>query len=86
MCISIQEQMKDHSTITELIKNVKSTQKKYIKSGYDSKIKKELDSYQEQLLDIPIYSIYLKNLELVNERIEFVKDSLNDYFYHLLNK
>jgi len=85
-CIELKMLMKDNSTITELVKKIKDTQKKYIKSNYDSSIKKELDSYKKELESIPIYSIYSQNLEVVNEKIEYVKDYLNNYFNKLLNE
>lgn len=84
-CIELKESMKDNTDITERINKIKTLQKKYIKSNYDEKIKEELDIINKELLDIPIYSIYNYNLEKVNIMIEFVKDSLNDYFYNLLN-
>ena len=40
----------------------------------------------EELFNIPIYKIYLDNLEVVNQKIDYVKDSLNDYFYKLFNE
>lgn len=84
-CIELKEQMSNNSNITDLVKKIKDTQKKYIKSNYDSKIKNELDSLNKQLEEIPIYSIYSQNLEVVNEKIEYVKGYLNDYFNKLLN-
>lgn len=84
-CLELKDKMKDNSTITDLVKKIKDTQKKYIRSGYDSKIKEELDLMNDKLESIPIYSIYYKNLEIVNERIEYVKDYLNQYFDKLLN-
>lgn len=86
MCITLQDKMKDNDEISDLIEKVKDTQKKYIRSNYSDKIKKELDNYQERLENIPIYQIYLSNLKVVNEKIEIVKDILNDYFYNLLNE
>ena len=85
-CIELKKQMKDNSTITELVKKIKDTQKKYIKSGYDSKIKEELDLMNNKPESIPIYNIYSNNLEIVNEKIEYVKDYLNQYFDKLLNE
>ena len=85
LCISLKKEMDSNDEIKELINKVKELQKKYIKSGYDEKIKKELDIVNDDLLQIPIYSIYNDNLAIVNERIEYVKDSLNDYFYKLFN-
>lgn len=85
-CIRIQEQMNSNKELVSLIKKVKLLQKKYINSNYDSIIKKELDDLNDKLINIPIYNIYLSNLEKVNFKIEYIKDSLNDYFYKLLNE
>lgn len=84
-CIKLKEQMADNEEITSLIENIKKTQKKYIRSEYDSKVKEELDSYQKQLMEIPIYHIYNDSLEKVNDMIELVKDTLNQYFDSVLN-
>ena len=58
----------------------------YVRSNYDSEVKKELDALEERLEEIPIYVIYLENLMKVNEMIDMVRDSLNDYFCELFNK
>ncbi len=85
-CISLKKQMADNEEIMNLIDKVKKTQKEYIKSGYDKDIKNKLDSYNEELLSIPLYHTYNQSLEKVNEMINTVKEYLNDYFYKLLNK
>ena len=86
MCIKIQEKMKDNFELKEFIENIKNKQKEYIKSGYSSTIKKELDQLEEQLEEIPIYSFYQQNLKIVNEKIDFVKEYLNQYFNSILNE
>ena len=85
-CINLKEQMSNNKEISELIEKIKVLQKKYIKSNYDKKIKEELDKLEENLNNIPIYNIYNKNLEVVNDKINYVKDCLNDYFYKLFNE
>ncbi len=85
-CILYKDKMSSNSEINDLVKKLKILQKKYVKSNYDSSIKKELDDVSSRLNNIPIYNMYLTNLEKVNYKIEYVKDSLNDYFYNLLNK
>ena len=72
--------------MTELINEIKSLQKKYIRSNYDSDIKSVLDKKNSELLEIPIYVIYNEHLDRVNYMIDYVKNSLNDYFDKLLNK
>ena len=86
LCISLKEKMGNNKEIKSLVDTVKDLQKIYVISNYDDSIKKELDSINKRLEEIPIYNIYLTNLEKVNEKIDFVKDSLNDYFYKLLNE
>ena len=84
-CLSLKEKMSHNDEIMNLIQKVKDTQKKYIRSDCSEKVKKELDSYQEQLMNIPIYHMYNDSLEKVNEMISYVKDTFNDYFYQILN-
>ena len=84
-CISLKEKMKENQEIMTLIEDVKKLQKKYIRSQYDSSVKEELDSCIKRLSEIPIYHAYQESLEKVNDKICYVKESMNDYFFHLLN-
>lgn len=84
--IDIKKKMDSNEELKKKINDIKLLQKKYVKSNYDSSIKKDLDKLNDELLEVPIYKIYLDNLSVVNEKIEYVKDSLNDYFYNLFNK
>ncbi|MBR3145880.1 MAG: YlbF family regulator [Bacilli bacterium] len=84
-CIELKEKMKSNDEINSLVKEIKLKQKKYIRSN-DSNILRELNELEERLNCIPIYHVYTKNLEKVNDYINYVKDELNDYFDKLLNK
>lgn len=84
--IDIKKKMDSNEELKKKINDIKLLQKKYVKSNYDSSVKKDLDKLNDELLEVPIYRIYLDNLSVVNEKIEYVKDSLNDYFYNLFNK
>lgn len=84
-CLEIKEKMSKNKEIVDILSRIKVLQKKYVRSNYDKSIKEELDKLEEKLNSIPIYNIYLQNLEVVNEKIDYVKDSMNDYFYHLFN-
>ena len=84
-CLSLKEKMKDNEEIQTLVADVKKYQKKYVQSGYDSKIKETLDDLEKRLSEIPIYVVYLENLSKVNEEIDYIRDSLNDYFDDLFN-
>lgn len=84
--IDIKKKMDSNEELKKKINDIKLLQKKYVKSNYDSFVKKDLDKLNDELLEVPIYRIYLENLSVVNEKIEYVKDSLNDYFYNLFNK
>ena len=83
-CIKLKKEMDSNEEITSIVKEIKKLQKKYINTN-DSNIKKELDELENKLEEIPIYHIYLENLEKVNNMINYVKDELNDYFDKLLN-
>ena len=85
-CMSFKEQMKDNEEIMHLVNEIKKTQKQYIRSNYDETIQEKLNQLEKELNEIPIYHMYLDNLSKVNEMIDYVKDSLNDYFYQLFNK
>lgn len=85
-CIQLKEQMNSNPEICTLISKVKILQKKYIRSQQDASIKEQLDTAIKRLNQIPIYSIYNQNLEIVNSMISFVNDEINDYFYKKLNE
>lgn len=84
-CITLQKQMDENEEITHSIQMIKKLQKQYIRSN-DPSVKEKLDQENQKLLEIPIYAIYLENLEKVNEKISYVKDSINDYFDQLIKQ
>ena len=83
-CIKLKKEMDSNEEITSIVKEIKKLQKKYVNTN-DSNVKRELDELENKLEEIPIYHIYLENLEKVNYMINYVKDELNDYFDKLLN-
>ena len=84
--IKLRKQMDDNDELKSLIREVKSLQKQYIKSGYDDKIKATLEEKVSMLENIPIYNMYNRSLVRVNEMIDYVRDSFNEYFFSLLNE
>ncbi len=82
-CLSIRDKMRQDEEICSYIERIKKLQKKVVQSNYDDSCFKELNEVQKELEMIPIYQIYLQNLEEVNQMIEVMKDSLNEYFDHL---
>lgn len=84
-CIELKDKMSKNEELINLIEQVKSKQKQYIKSNFDEAIKVELKLLEDRLNEIPIYVIYMQNLEIVNEKINLVKDELNRYFFEILN-
>ena len=85
-CIELKDRMSKNINITDKINKIKKLQKEYVKSNYDFNIKIKLDELNNELISIPIYKIYMDNLEIVNEKIDYLKDSLNEYFYKLFNE
>ncbi len=84
-CIDIKKQMKSNELLLSKIEEVKKLQKKYIRTN-SREVKEELDNKLLELNSIPIYVEYNNYLELVNEKINIVKEELNNYFNNKLNK
>ncbi len=84
-CIELKNTMASNEELVSLIEKIKKLQKKYVNTN-DQKLLFELEKLEEELNNIPIYVIYMQYLEKVNEKIEFVKDELNNYFCEVLNK
>lgn len=82
--LDIKKQMNNNKELLNLIDEIKSLQKKYVNSDKDEDLE-EVKKLEEKLNSIPIYVIYGQYLERVNEKINLVKDELNDYFYKVLN-
>lgn len=85
-CIELKDKMSKNEELINLIEQVKCKQKQYVKSNFDESIKDELKLLEDRLNEIPIYVIYMQNLEIVNEKINLVKDELNQYFFEILNE
>lgn len=83
--IELKKKMETNQELIVLINEVKTLQKKYVKSNYDEQLKEKLEIKEKELSSVPIYSIYNENLNKVNEMINLVKDELNNYFYKKLN-
>ncbi len=84
-CIELKNTMASNEALVLLIEKIKKLQKKYVNTN-DQELLVELEKLEEELNNISIYVIYMQYLEKVNEKIEFVKDELNNYFYEVLNK
>ena len=83
--LELKRQMEKSSSIRELIEEIKNTQKKYVKSGYDENLGKQLKNLGKKLKEFPIYLEYIKNLEKINDMIFTIKEELNDYFDKKIN-
>lgn len=83
-CIEIKKKMESNEDINSRIKRIKVLQQKYLRTP-SIEIEEELKTLEKELNDIPLYVMYNQNLSLVNEKISFINDELNDYFYKLLN-
>lgn len=83
-CLKIKKQMNENEELKEKVSKIKELQKSYLRT-LDSNYKEKLDVLEKELNDIPLYSVYNQKLELVNEKINYVVDEVNEYFYNLLN-
>lgn len=84
-CRELKEKMQTNEDIKIRVEQIKKLQKEYIKSN-DETIKLKLEALEKELMEIPLYAVYMQHLYKVNDMINLVKDELNDYFYKLLNE
>ena len=73
-CIELKKKMDGNEEITKLIKDIKLLQKKLLRTD-SIEVQEELDS-----------KINNQKLNVINEKISYVNDELNDYFYKVLNE
>ncbi len=85
-CLELQKRMDENEEIKDLVNKIKKYQKQFVNHPDDEEVKTKLKEVADRLHEIPLYNIYLDNLSIVNEKIQYVKDSLNEYFDLLLNK
>lgn len=86
MCLKIQKQMEQNEELMKKIEDIKSLQKKYVKSNYDDSLKEELKKMENSLNEIPLYVMYQRYLANVNEQISYVEEEINQYFTQALNE
>ncbi len=84
-CLKLKEKLGSNEEINKLITNIKKYQKEYVRTN-DKDILEELNKNINELEEIPLYNIYMKHLEKVNEMIDIVKEELTKYFDNLVNK
>ena len=84
-CLRIKKLMEENEEVNSRIKKIKVLQKKYLRTN-DLDVEKELKTLEDELNEIPIYYEYNQKLELVNQKINYVTEEINDYFYKLMNE
>lgn len=84
-CLELKERLAQSNDVNLLVTEIKKLQKEYVRSS-DLKIKEELDEKIKRLEEIPIYNIYMKHLDKVNQMIDIIREKLNCYFDKLLNE
>ncbi len=84
--IKYKEKVSENKELLDLINEVKSLQKKYIRSKKEENIKKELDSKISLLEKYDEFVIYNYYLDKVNTNLELVKEKINNYFDKLFNE
>ena len=82
-CINIKKKMSKDIELLKLTNEVKILQQKYIRSNFNKTIKNELDIKNKLLEDNKLFIEYNYYLNIVNKKIDFIKDTLNNYFNDL---
>jgi len=81
--IELKEEINNNKDLMNKINEVRLMQQEYVKKNIE---KKELNKKIKELNNIPIYNEYNRNLEIVNEKLDYIKEYLNDYFNEVLNE
>lgn len=84
-CLKIKEKMDKNEDIKSRITKIKRLQKEYMRTN-SIEVENELIRIEKELNEIPLFVIYSQKLEIVNEKINYVREELNDYFYKLFNE
>lgn len=84
-CLKIKQKMDKNEDIKSRVNKIKKLQKEYLRTN-SLEIEEQLKRLEEELNEIPLYVIYNQNLEIVNQKINYVQEEINDYFYKLFNK
>ncbi len=84
-CLAIRQKMSLNTDLVLKIEKIKSLQKKYLRTA-NQDIEKEIVDLKEELNNIPIYYEYNRKLSIVNEKINYVVDELNNFFDNLFNE
>lgn len=78
-----------HEKADILIKKVKNIQKEMIKKEIKKEsildLETEMNSILEELNTIPLYVEFVSKQEELNQIYQFLKQSLDDYFFNLLS-
>ncbi len=84
--LELREKLKSNKEIMDLIDEVKSLQKAYVKSAYlDNSIKQKLDNKLNHLESISLYQEYLIKEKKINSILINIKEGLNIIFEDILN-
>lgn len=81
----LKEEIDNDKDLVKLINDIKTLQKKYVNNKNDSDIKHELDMKNEELNKNSKFVEYNYYLDIVNKKIDLVRDKINDYFSNLVS-
>ncbi len=84
-CLELKEELSKDKELVNLIEEVKRLQKKYISSNYSKELKEELDNKKSLLEKNKLFLTYNYYLDIVNQKIDIVKNELNNYFSSIVN-
>lgn len=85
-CLRLKKQMASNLELMTLIDHIKELQKDCVHHPEDQERLQRLEEEMTKLEQIPLYAVYMNQLEQVNFMISYVTEELNDYFYQVLNQ
>ena len=81
--ISAQKQLKNNKEITDIITNIKRLQRIAV-NNKDEVIEKELKDLYDRLDSYPLYQSYIEYKEEIENNLQIISKSFDNYFHQLL--
>lgn len=87
--IFLSNKLKENDKALEYINKIKQLQKEIVKkevNGEDvTSLEHDISNSLDKLNKIPLYVEYINKQKELNEEYQIIKNTLDDYFYELLN-
>lgn len=84
--LKVKEKMNHNEEIKKLVDEIKRLQKRIVNHPKEKEsLEKQINEILDKLKEIPLYNEFINLQEELNENINYIKSTLDDYFNNILN-